>query len=125
VNEIVDIHQADGGLIGTDAADKQIHLSPQSPVSMNFWGMGAAWLEDLQAALSQFLAVNGAHPRSECYLPDFVDQLIRSGKGRCAVMTSPQPWFGVTYPQDRDEVRRQIAALVASGAYPAQLSGSR
>ena len=52
-----------------------------------------------------------------------------SGKGapRLAavrVLDSPDPWFGMTYREDRDTVAARLRELVARGDYPPRLWAS-
>jgi hypothetical protein len=47
--------------------------------------------------------------------------LISSGKARVRVLRSGEPWFGVTYREDRQRAVDSIRRLVESGAYPKRL----
>jgi hypothetical protein len=92
----------------------------EEPVSMNFWGFTPGIFPDLALAFEAFLRRDPG-PAGECYLPEVVDALVSSGKATVRVLRTPEPWFGVTYREDREEVVARIRALVADGTYPADL----
>ncbi len=69
----------------------------------------------------EFLEKNGDNPKAECLLPTSVDQLVRSGQARVHVLTSPEQWFGVTYPEDKPVVIQKLADLAHQGVYPEKL----
>jgi hypothetical protein len=60
--------------------------------------------------------------KSECYIPTVVDELIRNGKARCAVLQTSSSWFGVTYPDDKPFVVESIQRAIAAGECPEKLS---
>ncbi len=90
-------------------------------VSMNFWGLRPDVFDRLESAFGAFLDEHGHETGSELFLPAVVDALVAEGSVTVDVLTSPDPWFGMTYAADRDAVASRIAALVASGEYPSPL----
>jgi len=46
---------------------------------------------------------------------------VAQGAASVEVLPSKEEWFGITYREDRGRVAEAIGALVARGAYPAQL----
>ena len=96
-------------------------FSGQEIVSMNFWGFTPALFGGLDAGLRSFLAARSGDSKAEFYLPSAVSDLIQAKAASVQVLSSEDAWFGVTYREDRPHVTATIAALVASGAYPARL----
>lgn len=94
---------------------------PDQLVSMNCWGFSPELFAELETMFTNFLNARGQEPKSEFYIPFAADELIRAGKVRCRMLTSDDRWFGVTYQDDRPAVVAGLAALAASGQYPAQL----
>jgi NDP-sugar pyrophosphorylase family protein len=90
-------------------------------VSMNFWGFTPAIFGGLEAGLRVFLAASGSDPRAEFYLPSAVSDLVSEGKASVEVLPSEDPWFGITYREDRPHVAAALRELVGKGAYPATL----
>lgn len=101
--------------------DPPLPLTGEEVVSMNFFGFTPDIFVRLRAAFTEFLTANGQDLKAECYAPKVVDDLIQAGKADVTVLESNDSWFGVTYPEDKDDVVASIRALVASGAYPESL----
>ena len=59
--------------------------------------------------------------KSEFFIPLMVDKLINDKTATVEVLDTASKWFGVTYPEDRQEVVDKIQALVNAGEYPAKL----
>ena len=102
---------------------EEIPISADSITSMNMWGFTADFLEDLDRAFVKFYKEEMPRnpEKAECYLPFVVDDVIRSGKAKVKVLSSPDKWFGVTYREDKEYVRDQIKALKKAGVYPIDL----
>lgn len=98
-----------------------VHFSGQEPVSMNFWGFRPAFFAELGRRFGTFLEAWGGHPKAEYFLPSVVDQMIQEGQAQVTVLNTPDPWFGVTYKEDKALVQQRILALIDAGAYPASL----
>lgn len=94
---------------------------PATTVSMNCWGFTADFLAQLDNAWRAFLAAHGGDEKTEFYLPFAVNDLLRSGAARVAVLATTDQWFGVTYREDKPRVQAAIADRVARGAYPSPL----
>jgi len=106
---------------GLDDADKPVTLTGDEPVSMNLWGFGPSIFDHLETRFAKFLAEHGNEEKSEFYIPFVVDDLIKESISKVKVLRSEASWFGVTYPQDKPTVVRQIAKLVDDGLYPKNL----
>ncbi len=92
-------------------------------VSMNFWGFTPSIFGGLGDELRAFLEGNGSDPRAEFYLPVAVSDLVRAGRAEVRVIASEEPWFGITYREDRARAAAAVDGLVRRGAYPRRLFG--
>ena len=123
VEEYVNIGREDDGHVRGVGLNGERRVIPTgSPVSMNFWAFNPVFFAQLEEAFVKFLQESGTQPKSECYIPTVVDQLIREGKARCAVLQTTGSWFGVTYPDDKAFVVESIQKAIAAGEYPEKLS---
>jgi hypothetical protein len=85
------------------------------------WGFTPRVFPQLEASFRGFLEAHASEPKSECYIPLTVGDLVKSGQATCEVLPTASRWFGVTYVEDRPIVQASIARLVAAGDYPARL----
>ncbi len=112
IEEVTGIQADVSGLItGINLAGEKITIPADTLVSMNLWVFSTPFLKAAEAYFQQFLAEHGKELKSECYLPSLVDYLISGDQMECPVLPTSGQWFGVTYPEDRDAVCRQLAAL--------------
>lgn len=98
-------------IVGKDSAGTEVTVPADAVVSMNCWGLPAAILSFFEDAFREFLETRGAQLKSEWYLPALIDDLMRAGRVRCAVIPTEARWFGVTYPDDRPRVQQALAEL--------------
>ena len=59
--------------------------------------------------------------KSEYYLPAAADRLIQEGKARVKILTSRDRWYGVTYKEDREDVKNALESMKDKGMYPEKL----
>ncbi|MCL2442634.1 MAG: hypothetical protein FWD13_04120 [Treponema sp.] len=125
VDELTAIEKKDG-IIFTTAGDGSIReLSPDTPVSMNFWGFSPDMFPELKKYFDDFLKtfmadVNG-NIKSECFIPRAVDCFIKQGKIKVKVLNANSTWFGVTYKEDREDAIKKLNEMTAAGIYPPSL----
>lgn len=121
ITERTRIETGPGGARYLDGDGGWRHLSGEEPVSMNLWGFDPALLARLETQFAEFLNRKGEYPGAEFQLPAVIDLLIRKAGWVCRVLPTAEHWFGMTYREDRERVRREIARLVKSGVYPERL----
>ncbi|HVU28270.1 MAG TPA: sugar phosphate nucleotidyltransferase [Verrucomicrobiae bacterium] len=102
----------------TDAAGLPHRLDGGEIVSMNMWGFTPTIFRHLQTGFTKFLKQHGLEEKSEFYIPSVVNSLIGTGQEKIKVLRSSDPWFGVTYREDRPRVVESIRRLIACGDYP-------
>ena len=97
-------------------------LEPESVVSMNFWGFAPGIFPVLERYFEEFLRTEaGEDLTAECLLPVMVDHEMKAGRLEVSVLHSADRWFGMTYQEDREIVRKALQQLHAAGAYPPAL----
>ena len=102
---------------------QETELPLDTVVSMNFWGFTPDVFDYVRLGFEAFLKTIDKNPmKAEYYLPFAVCDLMKQGKCTVKVYQSEDPWYGVTYQEDRDSVKRSIAALKTNGSYPEKLS---
>ena len=93
--------------------------------SMNMWCFTPDFFVKAENLFKKFLDENHTELKKEFYIPYVVDCDIKSGKGECDVLSTPDKWFGVTFKEDRPLVVAKFAELVEEGIYPSPLYGKR
>ena len=93
-------------------------LSPNTPVSMNFWGFHPSIFNHIEELFVDFLKNNIQNNKSEFYIPFVVDSLKKSGKIEVKILQTDAPWYGITYKEDRQEVANRFKEMAAANIYP-------
>ena len=120
IRELMQVRRTATG-VEDDGPGGPTMLTGNEPVSLNMWGFTPQIFPQLEAGFREFLAGHGTEPKSECYIPMSVGQLVKSGQASCEVLRTTSSWFGATYSEDKPLVQQSIAALVQAGDYPADL----
>lgn len=124
VTERTKIEMKEDGIAFTEDDGESWTMLPEGTVvSMNFWGFSAAMMKELEAGLPEFLdkALAENPLKGEYLLPHTADKLIKEGKARIKVLTSPDKWCGVTYKEDKEDVKNSLEAMKDKGMYPEKL----
>lgn len=98
-------------------------LPEDTVVSMNFWGFSQSMMKELEAEFPDFLekTLKENPLKGEYYLPSAADRLVKEDKARVKVLTSSDKWYGVTYKEDREDVKNALEAMKNRGEYPEKL----
>lgn len=121
--ETKNIQTKDGNIWYYGKDEQWYTLSPDSIVSMNFFGFMPSILDYIEIWFKKFLQDYGQELTSEYYIPTILDELIKNNKVVCKVIPNNSSWFGVTYPQDKPQVVTSIQKLIAQWEYPSNLWG--
>ena len=103
-----------------DENDNWCHIDATAPVSMNFWGFTPEYFRYSRYEFRRFLKKYIERNR-EFFIPSVVDVLIGCRLATVDVLGTDSQWFGVTYSDDREGVRRRLAELHRQGVYPDNL----
>lgn len=121
VVERTQIERRAAGVIFRDEAGKEIVLSEQTVVSMNFWGFTPSFFSYLDTGFKNFIRDRADDPKAEYYIPTAVNQLIQTKKASVRVLSCNEKWYGMTYKEDREVVVAGIRQLIKKGEYPEKL----
>ena len=122
VTETYDIRYKEGVLCGRDEEGGSVAVQEGQHVSMNMWGLGAGFLEELESGFLEFLSKRKPGDlKSEFLLPRIIDNLIQEGRANVKVLETKDKWFGVTYQEDKKSVVDAIQELVKRGIYREKL----
>lgn len=120
--EVKTISNIDGEIAGMTLAGDPAPLRGDETVSMNIWGLTPAVFEMLEKQFAQFLVEHLEDPDAEFLISSALNEQISAGDVSLKVLPTHDQWIGMTFHEDREEVKRQIADLVARGDYPNNLS---
>jgi len=125
VDELTAIAEKDGVVFNTNPDGSTRQLSPDSPVSMNFWGFPPSIIPEFKKYFDDFLKTFSAdipaQIKSECFIPKAADHFIKQGIAKIKVLRADSDWFGVTYREDREAAVNKLAELTKNGVYPEKL----
>lgn len=98
-------------------------LPLNSIASMNCWGFDTGIFDYIWDGFDKFLSSSEGDPlKREYYLPFAVTELMQKGICTVNVYSSEDAWYGVTYQEDRESVKKGIKSLVEKGIYPKSLN---
>jgi choline kinase len=103
------------------AEEKEVAISKDTLVSMNFWGFTPAFLSFLETEFNDFLEENSKELKTEFFLPFVVDNLIQNKQAAVQVIGTDALWMGVTYKEDKKIVVDKVKELISASLYPAKL----
>jgi len=107
---LVEYPAVDGeGVVASEPESGRV-LPLDALVSMNAWAFTPAVFPLLERMLSAFLALADL-TRDESYLPAAVAAAVRRGEAAVRVTPAGDRWCGLTWPGDREIVRRRIADM--------------
>lgn len=119
--EVEGIREVGGRVWGTTVQGEPVDLTNDELVSMNLWGFTPQVFAVLERQFSEFLEDCVSDSTAEFLLTTGLNEAIATGDLRIAVLEARGRWFGMTFPDDRERVRRAIADLVERGVYPSDL----
>ena len=126
LSDVVEHHKIakaeDGKIYGqNNTTGETVELAPNALCSMNMWGFTPDYFEKSEGIFSKFLEQNIGELKSEFYIPYVIDCLIKSGEGKCEILSTSSRWFGVTFQEDRPGVVAKFQEFADQGIYPTPL----
>ena len=110
---------------GTDSQGNKRILSLQDTVSMNMMGFTPAIFPMLEDKFITFLnKLSDNDPlKSEFLLPIAINEMLKDEVIDVEVVKTNANWFGVTFKDDREQVKNSLKKLAETGVYPNSLWG--
>ena len=115
------IYTKEDGTIVYEEDGIETALAPEAAVSMNMMGFTSATLTYFDSDLKAFLDENAQELKKEFFLPLVLNNLIQNKISCVDVLTTPEQWYGVTYPEDKPTVLESLNKKVEDGVYPSPL----
>ena len=84
-------------------------LSQDNFCSMNIFGFSLDMIGELRNILEKFKQEHVGDRKAECYLPTSVSQLIKEGKMKMKIYSTPDKWYGLTNPEDEEKLKQVLA----------------
>ena len=110
-----------GDEIKSDLNGKIVRLTGKETVSMNLFGFSPRAFGSFEEYWANFKKTSLSLPKAEALLPIAASKMIQNGNDRIKMFTSAESWFGMTYPEDKQLVKDEIAKKIESGYYPEKL----
>lgn len=95
-------------------------LSPDTLVSMNFWGFTPELFDLFEEYFTTFLKTNPGI-KTEYGLPTCIADLMADKRALVTILPCVSKWFGVTYQEDKEFVQANLRELHNSNVYPHSL----
>jgi choline kinase len=121
ISERAKIRRIEGVPCYKDENDSWVQLTDETPVSMNMWGFTPDYFDLSEQRFIDFLNKNQSNLKAEFLIPSVVGDLVGENIIQVKLISTPSSWFGITYPEDRQEVVEKIEHLVKQGIYPEKL----
>lgn len=97
-------------------------VDPDTEVSMNFFGFTPKIFEYLELGLKEFLEKNKENLATcEYLIPEVLEQNIKHGTFKIKILKTTSLWHGVTYQEDKQEVKEAIQTMIEQKKYPDHL----
>ncbi|WP_347217378.1 sugar phosphate nucleotidyltransferase [Chryseobacterium sp.] len=119
VEEQTSIQKLSDSVIYTENG-KNIEIAPDTLVSMNFFIFHPNIFNSLEAYFYDFIASKPGITQ-EFYIPSAVQRMIDEKKAKVMVKTSPSQWMGVTYADDKTNIKDFLTSEIQKNRYPADL----
>jgi len=117
VTEQTHIIRISAGIAVQGSETSETILVGQEIVSMNLMAFKPSVFPYFEQEFKAFLDRNSTNSKAEFYLPAVVDAVVKSGAAKVKVLRTPEKWFGVTYPNDKQYVVQSINHLISKGIY--------
>ena len=120
MRENTKIEYQDGKIV-SHLPEGDVYLTGEEWVSMNFFGFTPKAFEYMTEYFDRFMAENASQPKTEVLLPNCAGEMVKKGIGTLKVFSTNEKWFGMTYKEDRETVKQNLALKTQQGVYPQRL----
>jgi len=120
IHERTNIYKDKKKIVYEEATGKN-KLAKDAVASMNFWCFEPSVFDLTQKMFKDFLKYHMTNPKAEFFIPIVADEFIRQGLGKIKVILAGSQWFGVTYKEDAEGVKKSLKKLIKKEEYPKKL----
>lgn len=96
-------------------------ISDQTLVSMNMFGFTPDLFPILESGLVNFFETTDDLSKKEYLIPDVVEKCAVNNVKKVYVKQTTAKWLGMTYQDDKEEVKQSILNFIEQGEYPNNL----
>ena len=119
-NKLIDIEEthdlmSKGDIVVGNYNNKKVYHKIGTSVSMNLFGFQKSIFNLLNIKFDLFLNENINELKNEFLLPEII------GRENIYIDSTDEKWFGVTYKEDSEIVKRKIKKLIDNNNYPSNL----
>ena len=100
----------------TDKEGNKTVFAPETPVSMNLWGLTPDIFDILDEKFKEFLHTANL-AKDEFYIPMVISEALSEGRATVRVFENRDKWYGITYKEDMAELKAASEGYIASGMY--------
>lgn len=111
----------DGDQLVYEEDNQLFSLDENAKVSMNFWVLHPSIFRVLEDKFELFLKKHSSQLKQEFFLPQVINELIQERQIDVIVKTTDEQWFGMTYPEDKNDVRASLLHKSQQNQYPRPL----
>ncbi|MCS4301141.1 sugar phosphate nucleotidyltransferase [Chryseobacterium sp. BIGb0232] len=119
VEEQTSIQKINDTIIYTENGGN-IEIAPDTLVSMNFFIFHPSIFNSLEKYFYDFIASKPGSTQ-EFYIPSAVQRMIDEKKVKVMVKASPSQWMGVTYADDKNNIKDFLMSEIQKNRYPEDL----
>ena len=102
--------------------EEKYSLEPDQLVSMNILTFDPSIFPYLRKKIDKFFMDNKDNlSKCEYLIGDVLSDANKEGYAKAKVLTTDATWYGVTYKEDTDSVKKAIKELIDNGEYPNKL----
>lgn len=105
----------------SDMPESKVKMQGDECVSMNLFGLTPQAFNSFSKYWEEFLKQNISNEKKEALLPESVFRIIQGKEGKVKVFNTDERWFGMTYPEDKEVVKKEIKKKIDTGYYPVKL----
>lgn len=99
----------------TDESGRHL-LSPDTPVSMNLWGLTPDIFDVLEEEYQTFLTTANLM-KDEFYITTPITAALNSGRATVKVYENKDQWYGITYREDLPSLKKALEQYRKEGYY--------
>ena len=104
------------------SGDEPFEVEENDTVSMNMLLFTPSIFKYLEEKFVEFLEKNKDDmEKCEYLIPDVIFEAIEENYATTKVLPTTATWYGVTYKEDADDVKKSLAKLVEENEYPNDL----
>ena len=100
---------------------KPFYIDDETIAAVNLFGFTANFIRTLPYKFEKFLELNANSLTEEFLLPNIIGEETRNGEATVYVKIATSKWYGMTYKEDEELLKKAINNMCIQGIYPENL----